>query len=503
MKFKNIKYLGIAVGLLFTASCSEEFLHVEPKGLNLVENYYQNENQAYSGLVAVYDIIGKQSKGFENMICMLNAGSDDFFAGGGNAGDGAGIHAFDNYTLDQINMPESFWSDFYQGIARANILLEKLPETNMDADKKARFAAETKALRAYYYFELVRTFRNIPLILQPISPSQTYNTVQVSPEEVYAQIEKDLMEAKGVLPNKLADIKTEAGRLTKGSVQALLGKVYLYQGKNALAATELAEVNGTPGGTSIYGYKLLDNFADLWKISNKFNSEAIIEIMHTDKSNADWGFWGSGADEGNSINIMVGPRGYTRSGGSPAPDYVSGWSFNTVTPALYNVLKGDPRFDATILDMKALETAGEADWEPHYQDTGYFLKKFAPLNSDTSSGGGAPALNYKQDVYAIRLADTYLMEAEALGGTGARAQALLDAVRARVGLASVPVSKDAIMLERRKELAGEGHRWFDLVRTGAAATALKDKGFVAGKNEIWPIPYNNLPNTKIVQNPNY
>ncbi len=106
-------------------------------------------------------------------------------------------------------------------------------------------------------------------------------------------------------------------------------------------------------------------------------------------------------------------------------------------------------------------------------------------------------------VNAIRLADTYLMEAEALGGTGPRAQALLDAVRARVGLAPVPVSKDAIMLERRKELAGEGHRWFDLVRTGVAATVLKDRGFVAGKNEIWPIPYNNLPNTKIVQNPNY
>jgi hypothetical protein len=503
MKFKNIKYLGIAVSLLFTAgACNEEFLYVDPKGLELVENYYKNENQAYSGLIAVYDIIGKQSKGFDNMICMMNAGSDDFFAGGGNVGDGVGIHAFDNYTLDQINMPESFWSDFYQGISRANILIEKLPGTNMDADKKARFVAEAKALRAYYYFELVRTFKNIPLILKPVSPSETYNIVQVSSGVVYAQIEKDLIEAKAVLPNKLVDIKTEAGRLTKGSVQALLGKVYLYENKNNLAATELAEVNGTPGGTSAYGYKLLDKFADLWKISNKFNSEAIIEIMHTDKSDADWGFWGSGADEGNSINIMVGPRGYEKKT-ALAPDYVSGWSFNTVTPALYNVLKGDPRFDATIIDMKALEAAGDAKWKPHYQDTGYFLKKFAPLNSDTSTGGGATALNYKQDVYAIRLADTYLMEAEALGGTGARAQALLDAVRARVGLASVPVSIDAIMLERRKELAGEGHRWFDLVRTGKAATALADKGFIAGKNEIWPIPYSNLPNTKIVQNPKY
>ena len=504
MKFRNIKYSCIAFGLLFTAiSCSEDFLTVDPKGQALENNYYKNESEAYAGLVAVYDVMGKQSRGFENMICMLNAGSDDFFAAGGGAGDGAGIHAFDNYTLDQINIPGSFWGDFYQGISRANILLVKLPKVDMDAAKIARFTAETKALRAYYYFELVRTFRNIPLILEPLAPADTYNVVQVTPEEVYAQIEKDLIEAKAVLPTILPDVATEAGRFTKGSVQALLGKVYLYQGKNSQAATELAEVNGTPGGTSVYGYKLLANFADLWTISNKFNTEAIIEVTHTDKSNADWGFWGGGNDEGNSVNIMVGPRGYTRPGGSTAPDYVSGWSFNTVTPALYNTLKGDPRFDATILDMKALKDAGQADWAPNYQDTGYFLKKFMPLNSDTSTGGGATALNYKQDTYAIRLADTYLMEAEALGATGARAQALLDAVRARVGLASVPVSKDAIMLERRKELAGEGHRWFDLVRTGAAAAALADRGFVAGKNEVWPIPQKDLENTKIVQNPNY
>ena len=79
MKFKNIKYLGISFGVLFTVlSCSEEFLYVDPKGLDLVGNYYKDENQAYSGLVAAYDNIGKQSRGFENMICMLNAGSDDF-----------------------------------------------------------------------------------------------------------------------------------------------------------------------------------------------------------------------------------------------------------------------------------------------------------------------------------------------------------------------------------------------------------------------------------------
>ena len=123
--------------------------------------------------------------------------------------------------------------------------------------------------------------------------------------------------------------------------------------------------------------------------------------------------------------------------------------------------------------------------------------------ADVSTLGGDAVLNYKQDSYIIRLADTYLMEAEALGATGTRAQQLFDAVRARVGLPSVPVSLAAIKAERRLELAGEGHRFFDLVRWGDAATKLASRGFVAGKNEIFPIPNAELVGTKLVQNPGY
>lgn len=502
MKLKNIKYLFFGLFILIAYSCSKDFIEINPKDDNPLEgSYYKNESEAFSGLVAVYDIIGKESKGFENMITMMNAGSDDHYAGGGGATDGTGIQSFSNYTINQTTIPTSYWNDYYQGVFRANILLTKLPDVPMDETVKSRFIAETKALRAYYYFQLVRMFKNIPLITEPLPTSEIYNVTQASPEDVYAQIETDLIEAMPDLPNTV-DIDTEGGRLSKGAVQAILGKVYLYEGKNTQAAAEFADVNGTPGGTSMYGYKLLDNYEDLWKIANTFNTESILEITHTDKSNADWWFWGSGADEGNSVNVMVGPRSYTKLDAN-APDYASGWSFNPITQSLYDALSGDPRLDATIADIKTLKNEGKVDYVSGYLDTGYFLKKFMPLTSDASTGGGATVLNYKQHVYAIRLADTYLMEAEALGATGERAQALLDAVRARVGLPSVPVSMDAIMKERRLELAGEGHRWFDLVRTGRASTVLADRGFTAGKNEIFPIPLKELENTKIVQNPNY
>jgi hypothetical protein len=296
---------------------------------------------------------------------------------------------------------------------------------------------------------------------------------------------------------------TEAGRFTKGAAQALLGKVYLYENKNAQAAEQFAVVNGpTPGEPSIYGYSLLPNFGDLWELDQEFNSESILEVSHSGVGNSGWGNWGSGSDEGNTVCVMVGPRTYTRPLGSTAPDLPSGWSFNVFTQEFYDVIKTDPRFDVTVLDMKALKAAGQADYIEGYQNTGYFSRKFIPTTAEVNTGGDA-VLNYAQNSYVIRLADTYLMEAEALGATGARAQALLDEVRARVGLDPVPVSLTAIKAERRMELAGEGMRFFDLVRWGDAASKLADRGFIAGKHEIFPIPNAETLGTLINQNPLY
>jgi len=501
-KFNKYLILLICSSLFF--SCDEEFLTPDKNALILEDNFYANEEDAFGALVATYDIFRKQSGGFENLIAMMNAGSDDHLAGGGGATDGAGIQSFSNYTITGGTMPRSFWSDYFKGVFRANKLLEKLPGIPMDENVKMRFTAEAKALRAYYNFELLRMFGNIPLLTRTLNTSEVFNVPQAPKDEVYAQIELDLIEAIADLPAMLPDPATEAGRFSKGSAQALLGKVYLYEGKNALAAEQLAQVNGTPGGTSQYGYKLLDNFADLWVVDNKFHSEAILSASHTNLSNSDWGSYATDRDEGNTLNVMVGPRGYVKIA-NDAPDFASGWSFNVITQSLFDAMAGDPRFNATIANLKLLKQEGKIDYatDATYMDTGYYLRKFMPLKSDVTTGGGVAETNYRQNTYVIRLADTYLMEAEALGASGARAQALLDAVRARVGLGPVPVSMDAIINERRLELAGEGHRFYDLVRTGRAATVLGPKGFIAGKNEVLPIPMQELNNTLIEQNLNY
>jgi len=501
MKMFKLGCITVTAAVVGLLSCKKTFVDIQPEGQFLSSNYYQDQNQAFAALVSVYDVMRKNSGGFENYLALINAGSDDHFAGGGGPTDGNQLQVFSNYTITPNSMAGSYWNDPYQGIFRANVLLEKIQGVNMDNALKDRYSAEAKALRGYYYFNLVRMFKNVPLFTKPLLPAEIYEVTQAKPEEVYAQIEKDLTEAAAVLPATLTG--AELGRFTKGAAKALLGKVYLYEKKNSQAAAVLAEVNGpTPGQQSPLGYKLLTNYNDLWVVANKFNSESILEESHTQLSNAGWGNWGSGSDEGNSYNVMVGPRSYVKKTNN-APALPSGWSFSVITQSLYDFLKTDPRFGATVLDLTALKASNDADYTPGYMNTGYFLNKFTPRTTDVSTGGGNTELNYRQNTYIIRLADTYLMEAEALGATGSRAQALLDAVRARVGLASVPVSLQAIKNERRAELAGEGHRWFDLVRWGDAPTVLGSRGFVAGKHEIFPIPSRELQGTKLVQNPNY
>lgn len=122
----NTAFPAITI-LLLLGSCKKSFIELTPKGQFLTQNYYANRDQAYTGLVAVYDVMRKNAGGFENMITMMNAGSDDNYAGGGGATDGTGMQSFSNYTINPNTVPRSFWSDYYQGVFRANILLQKLP----------------------------------------------------------------------------------------------------------------------------------------------------------------------------------------------------------------------------------------------------------------------------------------------------------------------------------------------------------------------------------------
>lgn len=495
MKKKIFYIAGMLATLLIIQACNKDWLEVEPKGTTLESNYYKNADEAFTAVVAAYDPLGAEVvKDYASKVGLLNTASDDCYAGGGTYGDRATWEAWNTYTVDPALGPQDdFWGRNFTGVNRANTLLDKIPDVPMDETLKARYIAEGKFLRAYYYFDLVRLFRNVPLFTTLLSPSEFFSATQASPEEVYAQIEKDLNEAIPDLPEVVGP--DEYGRATKMAATALLGKVILFQNNDSRmleAANLFVQVNTNPN------YGLEENYADIFRPDNKFNKESVFEIVHTSKAIGYWGPWPP-AGEGMIFTQMCGPRAYT------GPTYAPGWGFNPITLNLIDVLKGDPRYKATVANIDSLEQAGVASYEKGYQNTGYFLQKFAPLMEFQSSGGGDPVLEWPNDYIEIRLADCYLMAAECFvrAGDAASGQIWLDKVRERVGLASVPATLENIYKERRLELATEGHRFFDLVRTGQAASALAFKGFTPNKNEILPIPLTEMANTKLVQNPNY
>jgi starch-binding outer membrane protein, SusD/RagB family len=504
MKTIILTILATALTILGPA-CKKKFLQASPIGEELQSTYYSNPDQAFAGLVAVYHDLSIETASvgdgsYSNKLGPLNAAADECYAGGGTSTDMNPWQAWNTNTMTAALDPGwDFWDIDYQGVSRANLMLQVFaagPVPGLSSALQSRYIAECQFLRAYYYFELVRLFKNIPLILKPLTPSDLYNQLQVADTAVYSQIEKDLNAAIAVLPPTV--VQAELGRATQGAAQALLGKVILYENDNSRmqeAAAWFEKVNGS--GL----YSLMTNFSDIFSPANKFNSESIWEIQHTSTQDAGYGNWGN--NQGNVYVAMVGPRSYN----GPTV-WGQGWSFNPIIPSFVNFIKSDPRYGATVLNIDSIVAAsgGAVSYTQGYANTGFFIQKYAPLNQWANNTAGDAHLNFPNDYIEIRLADTYLMEAEALvrgGGDQTSAQSYLDKVRARVGLPSIPATLDNIYNERRLELATEGHRWYDLVRTGQAASALAFKGFKSGVNDKLPIPLAELNNTKLVQNPGY
>ncbi len=479
--------VAIVAMMQILVSCKKDFLELTPKGTALEDNFYKNETEVMQGIIAVYDVTQWGTTGGYTMkMPLLSAASDDCWAGGSNASDQPSWVAFDNFNMDSRIGPQGgLWSKNFTGINRANLILSKIEKaTGLSASFKTRVTAEAKFLRAYFYFDLVRLFGKVPLITSLVATEDLYKQTQSTSTQIYAQTTIG---------------SGEKGRVSMGAAKAQLAKVLLYQNDNAKlteAATLFEDINrvGNP-----YGYALLANYAEIFNPANKFNSESIYEIPHS--NNAAWSDWGwINGGEGNVGTQFIGMDSYN------GDTYSSGWGFCPVTEDLANVMKNDPRFAATIIDGKALKAAG-ATYNARYQNTDYFIKKYAPLKVFRSASGVAEQ-NWPINEIEIRVADTYLMQAEALirgGGSATRAKELLDAVRARVGLASIPATLDNIYAERRLELATEGHRFFDLVRTGRAVAVLGSVGFKAGKSEYIPIPQTEIDVTKgnIKQNPGY
>jgi len=501
------KGLNILLGLLLITIIScDSFVDVEPDGSN-DENYFNTEEEYQKALIGAYDLLQAT---FWNTLTSLVA-SDDYAAGGDTFNyDQPTLQNVNQmiHTPDDENQLRDIWGLMYAGLNRANFILENKDKT--DFAGKDEIIAEAYFLRAYYTFELVKFFGNVPLKTEEregllrITNKRILTDDEFVIERVadiptaYGLIAEDLKEAIPNLPITQA-LPYEA---TKGAAQALLGKVLLYHGtydssKFGEAATALNQVILSKQ----YSLTTGADYANLFEIDGENGPEAVFEIQYSSVQAASW--TNINGSNGTYFPKFNGPR-------SPYSDDVfdSGWGFCLPSVALYDLFDAaDIRRDVTFYDLRN----DQDRYSPSRDDTGLFNRKYMPRLEPMRAG--SDPLNYDNNYRAIRYADVLLMaaEAEAQSG-GSNAEDYLNEVRARAYgdnshdyNATEGALLDAIYMERRKELAGEGHRFFDLVRTKKAAATID--GFTENKNEVFPIPLTELKLADAVerwgQNPKY
>ena len=473
MKKLYIKISMIIISLTAFASCSDDFVNVDSNDINS-EDYFNSEEDYQNALIGAYDLL--QATYINVMLGEI--ASDNTLAGGESATDVIGIQEIDDMIHTPVNSNlRDLWGWMYGGINRTNFILEFQDKT--DFSGKEQVIAQARFLRAYYYFELVKWFGDVPLAVdKQILFGEESSYVRSPASEVYAQIELDLIYAADNLPL----VQTETGRVTKGAAQALLGKAYLYQEKFSEAAQALETV--IQSGT----YSLVTDYNTIFEAEGENSTESVFEVQYTDLEGA--GFGCLQCSEGNVAVGFSGVRNYE------GPDFTSGFSFNVPVQEAYEAFDSDdPRRDIAILNIDAWATATGATFGTGFEHTGYFNKKYIPR---TRSDQALADLNLTNpnNYRSIRYADVLLMAAEANNRGGideAKAQGYLNDVRRRAfgddlhDITATGASlTNAIYLERRLELIGEGHRFFDLVRTGKAAQEIN--GFQAGKHELFPIP---------------
>lgn len=470
--------------MLFLMSCEDD-LNVEPNNALTELDFLNNPANAVQLVNGVYNKQLDYNMYSFSWIGITSITSDDADKGSTPTDTGTDKHKLDNLTFDATDISfNDVWKGRYDGIYRANNALFYLEQLTIDPVLKDRLIGEVKFLRALFYFDLVRCFGGVPLVIEriDINDNATINQVvfvRKSKQEVYEQIEMDLTDAIGKLPLKGQYSPNDLGRASKGAAQALLAKVHLYQGEWQMAYDMAGEV------ISSGQYALLNNYADVWREIGENKSESIYEVQAT---------------------LTRGLRDYTNvQGPRGTPDL--GWGFNTPSLSLSNSYEsGDLRREATIMFVPSVLWDGfiaPVSWtNPRYNYKAYQSSLLELWNDDK----GETAKNLR----ILKYSDVLLIRAEAGFQLGMTGEALdrINELRLRAGLdVATTVTLQSILNERRWEMAMEHDRWFDLVRTGTAASAMAANGktFIVGTHELFPIPNDQIiaSGGLLTQNPGY
>lgn len=451
---------------LFTAcimfpSCKKDFLTIVPQSLATDVAFYKNTTDLSNAVTASYAAMQGMYAG--NFITMMETRGDNVedLNPGGNAGTEYNIDRFlaraDNAVVGAT------WGNLYNAISRCNTALVHLDIVD-DATLKTRFEGELKFMRALHYFNIVRLWGAAPLIQKPVTADEAKQIGRNSAAELYAAIEQDLTQAVSLLPVSYSN-SIDLGRTTQGAAKALLGKVYLTEQKYSQATSILREV------ISSGAYSLLPNVNDVFSVNNKMNAEIIFAVRFN--------------------KTLVGQgHGLSQYFNQPSidPKLLNDYSTTDARRNLLNI------------------TTVDANNKP-------VNKYFDTFDANTKNLG--------YDMIVLRYADVLLMYSEALNETGYSSAAFeyLNAVRIRAKIAAYSTIelpdqttfRNAVLRERRLELPLELHRWFDLIRTNTAITALQASGLtkltITASQYLYPVPQSEIDIMKnpsiFPQNPGY
>jgi hypothetical protein len=496
MKPSRIHILLIALILFLVTPGCKKFLEKDPQGLLTTDQFPTTASDALLATNAVY-VSTRDWYYHSGGYPILDIMSDDARKGSNPSDQASTVGPYDHFAITPTQDGlDRWWTSLYVGVRRANVVIEKVPLITMDATLQNRYIAEAEFLRALYYFDFVRTWGGVPLVVTTNPP---LGLVRASKEEVYTVIINDLLGAIKFLPEKSAYASADIGRATKEAAEALLSKVYLFRNDFVNAEKYAMEV------INLNKYSLEPVYINANGINGNNGVESIFEIGALQVENME----GGGDQYGNTQGVRGNPN--------------KGWGFNRPSIDFRNSFEtDDPRYKGTVINLgdtiDGIPIIGDVQTPDITTDSSGNIIEIECYNRKVWVPGSTTTSNWGLHRRLIRYADVLLIAAEALNENGKPTEALtyLNMVRARARQGNTTILpdiittdqsqlRDIIFNERRHELGLEGFRFWDVVRTGRAATILGPLGFITGKHEVLPIPQSeiDLSQGALVQNPNY
>lgn len=499
------KLLGMAAIALGATACGDDFLEVTSPTQPSADEYFSTKDHVAEAVVASYDPLHWTDWGcgeYAPYILLSDIMADDFWVGGSDANDNQNWHLMANYSATPLKVVTSIWVEAFSGIKRCNDVLHYIDNGIDDATQADidYWTAQVKVLRAFYANWLWKFYGNVPYY--SVNPEPPYIVPQITADELYDNMVGDIEAALALNALPFREAYENNGRVTTAMAYMLYAEIVMYQRDAARYPTALKymkEIIASPD------YDLVSDYGSIFTEEGEWSKESIFEINYFSENAArDWGnplYAG-----GTVLPTLISPNNWP----SGQDGHNTGWGFCPLRLETYERYSADDaRRDATCWDVRPFD----GTYNKRYQDFGFFLEKYAAQADGNAGQKASGELNYNNNWRIYRYSETLLNAAElilATGGNMGDARRYLNDVRHRAGLKTeLEPTLDNIIAERRLEFVGEGKRYWDLIRTGKAASVLvpdsygyRTNSWTPNKKHL-PLPQSEIDRSQgtLTQNP--